>query len=285
MKPFYGIDRTNDKKNQAHNGECFIAASVSGIQGRVLGQAAEQLVTVVNRTKLPLPLRIVQTVSGFVALMVGIGIIRALPTVDLDQAYENAPGLFWTAGVCAGLWLILTAIGNAVQKRGRASEECGIAERRMESAVVGVYQELGVPRDAKDVDVICITHRWKNGKMKIHTRGMEMSPYRNEPFKVFVRDGKLCMVNLEHRYEIGLDELKCLRSVKKPIMPTGWNKDEDLNEGFYKPYKLSVDQYRRIHMKRYGILELEHNGESWGVWLPPYELNYISAVTKLDVTQ
>ena len=29
MKPFYGIDRTENKKNTFHEGDCFIAASTS----------------------------------------------------------------------------------------------------------------------------------------------------------------------------------------------------------------------------------------------------------------
>ena len=36
MKPFYGIDRTTLKKNTFHEGDCFIAATVSDMTVRML---------------------------------------------------------------------------------------------------------------------------------------------------------------------------------------------------------------------------------------------------------
>lgn len=285
MKPFYGIDRTTVKKNTLHEGDCFIAASVSSMAGGALEKAALESAAADNKAKLPLPLGCLQQGSGILALLMLGGLFRAMGTVGIQQAYANAPWVFWTLGVCAAVWLVLSVAGSAIRKKATATEEFGIAEKRLESAIDAAFRELGVPQNAKDVDVVCLRHKWKDGKLKIHTQGMETTAYSSEPFKVFVREGKLCLANLEHRYEIGLNELRCLRSVKKPIISEGWNKPEAPNEGFYKPYKLTVDNYQRIHMRSYGLLELEHEGEGWAIWLPPYELNYISALTGLNITE
>lgn len=285
MKPFFSVDRTENKKNMTHNSACFAAAAVSEPVRRSLGQAAEQSVKQENRAKLPAPLRFIQGASGFVAALLFISIIRALGGVTILEAYANAPGLFWIMGGCALVWAVLACLSANVRKRVTAEEDFSISGLRLDKAMEAAFQELGVPQGAKDVDVIAITHRWKNGKLKLHTKGMEMSPYRNVPFKVFVRENKLCLADLENRYEIDLQSLKCLRSVKKSVTPTGWNKPEAPNEGFYKPYKLSVDQYNRILMKRHGLLEFSHNGEDWAIWLPPYELNYISALTGLKIQE
>lgn len=285
MKPFYGIDRTVLKKSQYHEGDCFIAASLSGSAGDALTRAAEQTAEVEKRAKLPAPLNFIQKAAGILAALLFVGIIRGLRSVDITQAYANAPELFWTLGISAAIWAVLSLIGSSIQKKVKATEESCVVEKRLETAIDSAFRDLGVPPNAKDVDVVCLRHRWKNGKLKIHTQGMEMSAYSNESFKVFVHDGKLCLANLENRYEIDLKELRCLRSVRKPIIPTGWNKEEAPTEGFYKPYRLTVDQYQRIHMRSYGLLELEHEGESWAIWLPPYELNYISALTGLAITE
>lgn len=285
MKPFYGIDRTENKKNTCHEGDCFIAASVSGMAGDALTRAAEQTVAAQKRASLPVPLGIVHKGAGLIAALLFFGIIRGLRNVTLLQAYENAPGLFWTLLGCAGAWLVLTAVGGVIRKKAESTEEFAAAVRRMEQGVEAAFRELGVPQNAKAVDVICIRHRWKNGKMKPVANGMEISEYISEPFQTYVQGGKLCLANVEHRYEFDLREIKCLRNVKKHLYSQGWNKDESFREGFYKPYKLTADNYGRIHMKRYGILELEHAGESWGIWLPPYELNYIAALTGLNITE
>lgn len=285
MKPFYGIDRTTVKNSTHREGECFIAATVSESLRRSLTQAAEQSEKEENRAKLPAPLRFLQGTCGCIAALLFISILRSLGDITIDRAYANAPVLFWAMGICGIAWAVLAAWGAAVRRKVTAEEDYAVTDHRLGRAMEAVYAELLVPRDAKDVDVIAITHRWKDGELKVHTKGMEMSPYTNVPFKVFVREGKLCLADLENRYEIDLRSLKCLRSVKKPVTPTGWNKDEAPNQGFYKPYKLTVDNYNRIHMKRHGLLELEHDGVAWAIWLPPYELNYISALTGLPVTE
>lgn len=285
MKPFYGIDRTENKKNTFREGECFLAAGTSGAVSSAMERAAEGAAVQLRKAKLPVPLGWFRTVCGWAAALLLFGIIRALRNVTLLEAYDNAPAIFWLAGICAAVWLVLTAVGGVIRKNIQSTEEYTVAVKRMEDQVNAAFRELGVPRDAKDVDVISISHRWKNGKLKPVAYGLEISERTTEPFKVFRREDRLCFANPEGRYEFPLSELQILRSVKKRIYSLGWNKEEDYDEGFYKPYKLKMDDYKRIHMRSYGLLELEHEGIRWAIWLPPYELNYISALTGLKIVE
>lgn len=285
MKPFYGIDRTTQKKSTRREGECFIAQSVSGITAGALNQAAKTAEGQQTRAKLPAPLNILRAATGFTTLLLFFSLIRSMRRVTLAEAYENAPFIFWILGGSAVIWGVLSLFAFAIGRKVRSTDEYATAERRLEGAVQNAYRELGVPQDAKDVDVIAISYKWKNGKMKPVAYGMETSERHNIPFKVFRREDRLCLANTEHRYELPLAEIKALRSVKKAIYAQGWNKDEQFDMGFYKPYKLTRDQYGRIHMRYHGILVLEHEGVEWGVWLPPYELNYISALTGIAVTE
>jgi hypothetical protein len=36
-----------------------------------------------------------------------------------------------------------------------------------------------------------------------------------------------------------------------------------------------------VFCKEYHVLELEQNGEEWGIWFPPYELPAMEALTGL----
>lgn len=285
MKPFYGIDRTENRKNTFREGDCFIAASTSRAVSSAMERAAEGAAVQLRKSKLPFPLGGIRTVCGWAAALLLFSIIRALRSVTLLEGYENAPFLFWLTGICGAVWLVLTIIGAVIRKNVQATEDFTVAVKRMEDQVDVAFRELGVPADAKDVDVIAISHRWKNGKLKPVAYGLETSERTTEPFKVFLREDRLCFATPEHRYEFRLSELQVLRSVKKHIYSKGWNKEEDYDEGFYKPYKLTVDNYGRIHMRSYGLLELEHEGIRWAIWLPPYELNYICALTGLKIVE
>lgn len=285
MKPFYGIDRTENRKNTFREGDCFIAASTSRAVSSAMERAAEGAAVQLRRSKLPFPLSGIRTVCGWAAALLLFSIIRALRNVTLLEGYENAPFLFWLTGICGAVWLVLTIIGTVIRKNVQATEDFTVAVKRMEDQVDAAFRELGVPADAKDVDVIAISHRWKNGKLKPVAYGLETSERTTEPFKVFLREDRLCFATPENRYEFRLSELQVLRSVKKHIYSKGWNKEEAYDEGFYKPYKLTVDNYGRIHMRSYGLLELEHEGIRWAIWLPPYELNYISALTGLKIVE
>ena len=285
MKPFYGIDRTTLKKNTFHEGDCFIAATVSDMTRQSYERALQSAAKELEATKLNPILRGLKTVCSWITLIVFIGTIRALGNVTIAEAFENAPFIFWLMGGCGIVWLVLTILTNRKAKTVMAGEDFNMSTRRLEGEIDRVFRELQVPEDAKEVDVVQLTYRWKNGTVKISTTGSETTPYTNVSLRVYRREDVLCLADLENRYELPISAMRRLKMVKKPLVIQGWNKEEKLNAPFYKPYKLTMDNYERVHTKSYGLLELNHDGVDWAVWLPPYELNYISALTGLPITE
>ena len=285
MKPFYGIDRTTLKKNTFHEGDCFIAATVSDMTRQSYVRALQSAAKELEATKLNPILRGLKTVCSWITLIVFLSTIRALRNVTIAEAFENAPFIFWLMGGCGVVWLVLTILTNRKAKNVMAGEDFNMSTRRLEGEIDRVFRELQVPEDAKEVDVVQLTYRWKNGTVKISTTGSETTPYTNVSLRVFRREDVLCLADLENRYELPISAMRRLKKVKKPLVIQGWNKEERLNDPFYKPYKLTMDNYERVHTKSYGLLELNHDGVDWALWLPPYELNYISALTGLPITE
>ena len=285
MKPLYGIDRTTLKKNTFHEGDCFIAATVSDMTRQSYERALQSAAKELEATKLNPLLRGLKTVCSWITLIVFLSTIRALRNVTIAEAFENAPFIFWLMGGCGMVWLVLTILTNRKAKNVMAGEDFNMSTRRLEGEIDRVYRELQVPEDAKEVDVVQLTYRWKNGTVKISTTGSETTPYTNVSLRVFRREDVLCLADLENRYELPISAMRRLKMVKKPLVIQGWNKEEKLNDPFYKPYKLTMDNYERVHTKSYGLLELNHDGVDWALWLPPYELNYISALTGLPITE
>lgn len=285
MKPFYGIDRTTLKKNIFHEGDCFIAATVSDMTRQSYERALQSAAKELEATKLNPVLRGLKTVCSWITLFGFLSTIRALRNVTIAEAFENAPFIFWLMGGCGVVWLVLTILTNRKAKNVMEGEGFGQSTRRLEGEIDRVFRELQVPEDAKQVDVVQLTYRWKNGTVKISTTGSETTPYTNVSLRVFRREDVLCLADLENRYELPISAMRRLKMVKKPLVIQGWNKEERLNDPFYKPYKLTMDNYERVHTKSYGLLELNHDGVDWALWLPPYELNYISALTGLPITE
>lgn len=285
MKPFYGIDRTTLKKNTFHEGDCFIAATVSDMTRQSYERALQSAAKELEATKLNPVLRGLKTVCSWITLFGFLSTIRALRNVTMAEAFENAPFIFWLMGGCGVVWLVLTILTNRKAKNVMEGEGFGQSTRRLEGEIDRVFRELQVPEDAKQVDVVQLTYRWKNGTVKISTTGSETTPYTNVSLRVFRREDVLCLADLENRYELPISAMRRLKMVKKPLVIQGWNKEEKLNDPFYKPYKLTMDNYERVHTKSYGLLELNHDGVDWALWLPPYELNYISALTGLPITE
>lgn len=285
MKPFYGIDRTTLKKNIFHEGDCFIAATVSDMTRQSYERALQSAAKELEATKLNPVLRGLKTVCSWITLFGFLSTIRALRNVTIAEAFENAPFIFWLMGGCGVVWLVLTILTNRKAKNVMEGEGFGQSTRRLEGEIDRVFRELQVPEDAKQVDVVQLTYRWKNGTVKISTTGSETTPYTNVSLRVFRREDVLCLADLENRYELPISAMRRLKMVKKPLVIQGWNKEEKLNDPFYKPYKLTMDNYERVHTKSYGLLELSHDGVDWALWLPPYELNYISALTGLPITE
>lgn len=281
MKPFYAIDITEDKKSEQLNGQEFVIATVSSAKAQMLSSAAENMTSLVDKAKLPLPLRIIQTVCGFAALLVAVGIMRGLGEVTIAQAYENAGWLFWMAGVCAIVWLVLFLMARKQQSQVLESDETRRTTTGLETLADGIYTDLNVPKNAPDTDILFFRYKLKDGEPDPKTTGMDTAPYNPMEFKAFVQDGNLCLANLENKYGFPLSELRRIRTVKKHICMVDWNKETEPTKEPYKQYKMSTDNYSRVHMKTYYILELEHSGETWGIWFPCYELPIFQALTGL----
>ena len=105
MKPFLGIDLTTDRKNEQINGSEFLVQTPSAALARSLEDSTGQAEKTIEKSKLPLPFRILQYLCGFAALLIIGGMVKA--DVSFREGYQNAPVLHWIGGVCAVIWLIL----------------------------------------------------------------------------------------------------------------------------------------------------------------------------------
>lgn len=283
MKPFLGIDLTKDKKNEQRNGAAFLIAEPSPALTRALETSMERASGTIEQSKLPLPLRIVQWICGVVGALIVLGIFKSLGNegVSLAKAYQNASWLFWVAGICLPVWLILKILSMKKEKTVLERDENTHVFSNLDGVCRAIYADLLVPGDAKDVDLLSFYYKTKGSEIKVCEKAMQITPYSNPIFKVFADSENLYIAHLDGKYAFPLSSLRSIRTVKKHIRIPDWNKEEAYNKGIYKQYKLTKDDYNCIHCKRYHILEIDHNGELWGIYFPCYELPVFEAITGL----
>ena len=140
MKPFLGIDLTADKKNEQINGSEFLVQKTSAPLADSLETSTEKAEATIERSKLPLPIRIIGGICGIAALLVAAGIVKA--GVSLTVGYQNAPWLYWAAGICAVVWLSLWLWGRKKSKIfswGRDFSPSGLAVARPPSSSEGGF--------------------------------------------------------------------------------------------------------------------------------------------------
>lgn len=272
MKPFLGIDVTSDPKNQQINGKEFLVQQPSAALSQSLEASSGQVDQILKTAKLPLMLRVIQFLCGICSLLIVTGILRA--EVSLEKGYQNAPWLFWTGGICGAVWLVLWICGKQKANTVLNTDESAGTISHLEGVSQAVYKELGVPEDAKNVDILSFYYKVKNGNIKVFEKSI-CAQYFNPVFKVFADADYVYLANLKGKFAFPVSSIGELRTVKKHIRIAGWNKEEPFNKGVYKPYKLTSDSYGCIHCKEYHILEIHRNGEAFGIYIPCYELPVI----------
>ena len=288
MKPFFGIDITEDKDNETINGDEFVVAKTADEEAQALEEAVDEANELVKKSELPRALRVIRFFSGALALIAIVAIFKAISGYDgvtLAEGYKNAPWIFWTGGGCLLLWLALTIVGSAKEKEVVESEAAKKAVSELDEAVENVYEILEVPEDAENVDILAFNYKLKDGEPVPKERPFAMTTFFNIDLKVFSDGEYLYLTTAGEKYAFALSSMKAIYTVKKRILIPDWNKDTPPNKGEYKPYKMAFNNLECVSLKNYHILVLEREDEEWGIWFPCYELPVFEKLTGLSAQE
>lgn len=285
MKPLFGIDITTDKKNETVNGKQFVIRALDQAQMQALEQRTEALQQTVERAKLPLVLRVIKSICGYLTIIVLVVLFRAAFDIGLSQAYNNAPYVFYATPVLGVIWLALFILSR--KKESAVFEEAGAEQQAasLDRDIKSHYDMLGVPEDAVQVDVLMFRYKEKNGEILPQAQGLAPTPFMALDLMAFATEDALLLADLEELHSIPKTALRSITTVKKRICVPNWNKEEAPNKGRFKPYKIIVNNAGLIYTKPYHVLEFECDGERWGIYFPVYERESFERLTGLHVTE
>ena len=277
MKPFFCIDITSDKKNEASNGSEFITRTASKQKVEEFENKQEELEQTIKKSQLPLWIRIVKYILGVFFLINSIACIRA----GLSTALKNAPILVIVGAVCGILWVILQIISKVKEKKVLENENAEQQSEEIDRDFKLIHKELDVPENAAEIDVLIFKYKLKNGEIRPHTSGFQTTAYVNLTVKIYETLNELHIADLENVYSFDKSELRAISTVNKRIAVPLWNKEEEPTKGIYKPYKMTVNNVGDVFLKPYHILEIERNNQLFGLYFPCYELETVEKLTGL----
>lgn len=283
MKPFLCIDITEDKNNDKINGTQFVVASTSQNQNEALEKAAENAVGLAQKTLLPLPVRIVHWISGAAGAVSAYAFANSwIENYEFNfvDAYNDMSLIFLIAVAGIGLWGALTYISHKKSKNVMESDEGTLITSRLDSMVQRCYEELGVPASAPTVDILSFNYKVKDEKISPKASALSPTPFDNSVYRIFSDGEAFYIADVNTKYALPITGAKAIRTVKKRIGLSDWNKDTPFNKGEYKQYKITENE-GVYSIKNYHILELESNGETWGIYFPNYELPVFEKATGL----
>ena len=278
MVPLWGVNVTQNKKNETGNGRELIVATVS--QKMDMEEVQDRAQELERKASLPMPWGIVKWVCGFIALIMAGGIIKGVSKVGFEQAVQNAPILLAVFAVCTVVFIVLKIWSNRRNNAVMESDEVEQFDAQVQETLSHAYGELGVPEDAAKMDAFVFRYKEKNGKISI--RSMGFFDFINIEVRAYVKDGALCLADAESVYAIPMESLRSIQTIKKTALFHGWNKEILPNDKSLKPYHVGVNQYETVFCKPYYILEAEIRGEIWGVYFPGYELPVVEGLTGLQ---
>jgi hypothetical protein len=276
MKSVFGFDVTEDKRSEKTYSELFLTKKPSEGTSSELDERVESFETTTSNAKLHPILGLLKWVGLFLVLIV----LRGLLEVGFEQAMRNAP-LLMIAGILGGIVsAVLFIIGKIKKDRVYNEEDVGTQLDMLEVSAKRVFAELEVPESSIPTDILLFRFVVKDGECKAKEFGLSVTPYFNHEMRAYLKDYNLCLADVGGVYSFPLESLRRITTVKKRIILPEWNKEENYNKGIYKQYKIGSNQYG-VSVKPYYILELEKDGEEYGIYFPSYELPTFESLTLL----
>ncbi len=278
MKPLFGFDLTNGKKNQTFYADKFLTKEVDNEILQRMDEATSAIESTIEKANVPSALTIIQHLAFFYGILVVGSMLR--PDVSFSQAFKNAPVICVTGILSLIPATIIWFYSKMKQRKVYSDENAKAQMETLEKYADEAFENLGVPKDSSSAaDILLFSFKYKDNNVKI------TSPtFINHVYRVY-RDGyALCIADVSSLYTFPHETLKTIRKVNKAAFLSTWNKEEPFNKGEYKKYKIERTNIG-IRSKPHYILEIEKDGETYGIYFPCYELPTFEALTGLTVTE
>ena len=293
MKEFFGIDLTYDKRNIIEDGADYAAKTISKQLEKQLADASEEAISATvdqsyPMSKVPFILRVASWLCGIgMITMLTLGMKSAATAygdsetaITVSQLLSAAKWHILGAVVLFIAWIITLVCIAKKRKEIKSPDRIERTDRKIEELNKLAEEELSVPADALNIDVLSYMYTSNNGENKI--KNSIFYKYLNTRHRIFTDDDKLCIVGNASRYEIPLDSIKKLRTVSDTGLLSIWTKPEPPTAAPYAGVVAKkADGLGRIKLYSCCVMEFVLDQEEFSMRFPAYEAPVLEQLTGL----
>lgn len=272
MKPFFCTDITVDKNNKEINGTEFIKKSISEEKRAEMDARADELQRMINTARTPSWMVTLRSIAGFGSLVMAMNLIKVVLEKGFSALFaaDQITGTLIFLGAVA-IWLYMDREGKARARKMENDPAIKNKSNELEIEIAMMMHEMGVPASAKSTDVLVFNYKVKDGEVQPVSPMMLPSVFMNFECKTYIEGDTVHLADSDSVYSFEKSDIKMLRKVDKSITVYSWNKQAEPTDPKYGAFGLSVNKMGMVTVPCYYILEVEHCGETFGLYLPGYE--------------
>jgi len=283
MKILYGINVTDKEESVRSDESELIVKRIDSYQQEQLKQAIMIANQQEQRVSLPRWLQYSKLISLIVWVILLFSIINAIIRgASFQEAFSNAPYFFYILPIAFGIWFYLNLLGKSKMREASQDEEIIKNDKFILEVLNQSFEQLEVPKDALQIDVLSFRYRWKEDSLKVVSQGMVS--YVNIEKRAYIKDNALHLADAQQVVAVPLEEITEITLQKHRINVPSWNKEIHFSKEPYKQYKMRANQFGMLFI-RYYTATIEHDGEQYLLYIPQYDINQLLTLTGLQVTE
>lgn len=268
MKNIFGIRKQKGFESTQIDGHVFLDHSLDEFEEKEVDESLQEMQLLEHKVSLNTPLTVIKYISLTLVIIIGIGILRA--NVSLQQAYRNAPVIFYILPIFLLLWLSISGYEKSLKKNVDQDQQKAL-EGKIEQLYIESKASLGIPDGALIMDAYGLTYKIdKNDKVIVNKQSLFQ--YFNMSFHFYIKDNDLYISDTHQVLKIPVSSIVGYEKINKNSLVQGWNKDINPNEGKYKPYKIRVNQFQSLYIKPYYKIIINDEKGDFEFFIPSYEL-------------
>lgn len=264
MKNLFGFQFQEGQEEGVLDGMPFQSAKVSMQQEQLLEKAAEEIEDLEKKATLHPVLQFIMQISFYIGGLCLLSFLVDIWKLSFQQALKDKWFVLIAAVILEGLSLVIfLKQRKKSQEAMKTAEETMMMERaqRLDRAS---RQELGVPENAADMDIIRVAYQIKKGREKILAN-------ENLSIYAYCQDGFLCIADNTQAFKIPLSSIQKVVWVKKRLLLPEWNKKEPYNSKTYKPYHVRKNDAEQYIIRGYYSLRISDARGEFEVMVPEYD--------------
>jgi len=282
MKYFYGINKKDDPNNTSVDGKEFAVERVSDEyidkRNAIIDSIADKIgIKNLAPSKVSSFFFTLSMLVSIIAIIVIIRVLSSGKSAFIESEELLGKHIWLPLVTVAAVSYFLYFLVKLVKSIKAINYDTASAELERLNALNGeILESMGVPANAFDIDVFCA--QYKDGE---RIKNEDKCDFANYAFKLYRDEKNLYIFDGENKYRFELSSLAKIHTVNEKVMLFKWNKETYFDTEEYAEYKVSDEENACISIPTYHILELNHGGESWGIYFGNYDLVQIEELTGL----